>query len=73
MMWCQVSVATCLNMNEGVKTAQRWCRGSKIQNIKNLFRVRKLLILQCAVNPHHPTPNHQITKSQMNGINEKSY
>ena len=39
-----VSVATCLNMNEGVKTAHRWCRGSKIQIIKNLLKIRKLLL-----------------------------
>ena len=24
-----VSVATCLNKNDGVKMAQRWCRGPK--------------------------------------------
>ena len=29
-IWCGVSaVATCPNKNDGVKMAQRWCRGSK--------------------------------------------
>ena len=38
-----VSVATCPKMKQGVKTAQRWCRGSKnIRNEKNLFRIKNL-------------------------------
>ena len=35
-MYGVVSVATCPNKNEGIKTAQRWCWGLKIQNIKTL-------------------------------------
>ena len=36
-----VSVATCLNKNDGAKIAQRWQRGSK--NSKTLFRTKNLL------------------------------
>ena len=37
-----MSVATCLNENDGVKTAKRWCRGSK--NSKTLFSIKNLFL-----------------------------
>ena len=31
-------MATCLNKNDGVKMAQRWCRGSKNSKYKKSFK-----------------------------------
>ena len=40
-----VSVATCLDKNDGVKMAQRWCRECKDSKYKKtLFRIKDLLL-----------------------------